>query len=90
MSMFFSFSTSKMYIVDWIKKSRMLFSWEPGKTSRASGYSFFAANIEARESKSAFTCVVITSILFTKRYQPTEGRDQQSALRQRPAILSFP
>jgi len=43
-------------------KSLTFFSMEPGKTMTASGYSFFAARADARESKSAFICEVITSI----------------------------
>jgi hypothetical protein len=34
-------------------KSLRFFSWDPGKTISASGYNFFAATIDARESKSA-------------------------------------
>lgn len=40
-------------------KSRKVFSWEPGKTSNPSGYSFWAAIIEAMPSKSALICVVM-------------------------------
>ena len=43
-----------------MKKFFKFFSCDPGNTTRASGYNFWAASMEARASKSAFTWVVIT------------------------------
>jgi len=43
-----------------MKKFFKFFSWEPGKITSASGYSFWAASMEAKASKSAFTWVVMT------------------------------
>ncbi len=45
-----------------MRKSRTVFSWEPGKTRTASGYNFLAATMEERASKSALKWVVMTFI----------------------------
>jgi hypothetical protein len=50
-------------------KSLRFFSWEPGKTTSASGYNFFAAIMDARESKSAFKWEVIISTAYFTRYK---------------------